>query len=147
MVTYLVARTVPLLIGFLFLTAGISKSLRESSVLHSVSSYRLLPPAAARAVARALAPAETAAGILFLLSFWFSTYQVAWILSFSLLLIFTVAIISALVRGLKIPCGCGFLLNGHIANWGAAGRNVLLLFLLILDASIRGGFLNIGFSL
>jgi hypothetical protein len=138
MATFLISRTVPLLFGFLFLAAGISKLLRRPSVLRSISNYHLLPSGAARVVASTLAPVEGAAGILFLLSFWFLTYRVAWTLSFGLLLIFTVAIMSALARGLKIPCGCGFLLNGHTVTWSAVGRNVLLLMLLILDASLRG---------
>jgi len=146
MASYFLSGAVPLLFGFLFLAAGVSKSLRTSSVVHTISNYQILPPQSVRAVAYILAPVESAAGILFLLSFWLSTYRIAWTLAVGLLLIFTFAVTSALARGLKIPCGCGFLLNGHVINWRTLGRNLLLLAVLVLDAS-QHGFLHPGISL
>jgi hypothetical protein len=50
------------------------------------------------------------------------------------LLIFSFAILSALVRGIEIPCGCGLVLNGHVITPATLTRNVLLLWLLALDA-------------
>jgi len=144
-VRFVIRAVVPLIFGFIFLAAGISKFLRISSVAHVVSNYRLLPYSAARVTACLLATLESSAGILLLLSPWLPLYWFAWNLTTSLLLIFSVAIASALLRGLKIPCGCGPLLNGHVISWMTLGRNLLMLAVLVLDFFIRqSGMLAFG---
>lgn len=135
----------PFIFGFVFLAAGVSKLLRTSSVAHTISNYRLLPPSAVRAIACLLAAVESSAGILMLLSPWLPVYRLAWSLTSSLLLIFSAAIASALLRGLKIPCGCGLLLNGHVISWMTLGRNLLMLAVLVLDFLVRqSGMLALG---
>ena len=104
-VSFVVRGAVPLVLGFVFLTAGISKFVRSSSVVHIVSNYRLLPHSAVRVTAYLLATLESTAGTLFVLSPWLSLYRFAWSLTTSLFLIFSVAIASALLQGLMIPCG------------------------------------------
>jgi hypothetical protein len=80
-----------------------------------------------------------------LLSTWLPVYRLAWSLTSSLLLIFSAAIASALLRGLKIPCGCGLLLNGHVISWMTLGRNLLMLAVLVLDFLVRqSGMLALG---
>ena len=142
---FIIATLVPLGFGFLFLAAGISKFLRASSIVHTVSNFRLLPPLGARVVAGLLAPLESAAGILLLLSLWFPIYRFASALTAGLLLVFSLAVASALLRGLKFPCGCGLLLNGHVISWLTLGRNLLMLAVLALDFLMRrGGIFALG---
>jgi hypothetical protein len=72
-------------------------------------------------------------------------YRLAWTLTICLLLAFSLAIASALVRGLKIPCGCALLLNGHVISWKTLGRNLLMLAVLVLDFFLRqSGMLAVG---
>ena len=58
-VRFVIRAVVPLIFGFVFLAAGISKFLRISSVAHVVSNYRLLPHSAARVTACLLATLES----------------------------------------------------------------------------------------
>jgi hypothetical protein len=120
--------------GALFFAAGISKSLRARSVQHIVAHYRLVPRPLVPVAARALGPVEAVAGALLLASLFLPIYAEAWVLTAGLLLIFSFAILSALVRGIEIPCGCGLVLNGHVITPATLTRNVLLLWLLALDA-------------
>jgi uncharacterized membrane protein YphA (DoxX/SURF4 family) len=119
--------------GFLFLACGWSKFLRAQSVGRMVENYRLVSPRMLPFVKRMLAPVEVLAGALMLISLWLPVYDLAWTLAVALLLAFSIAVGSALVRGLKIPCGCGLLLNGHVITRAALGRNLALLSLLLLD--------------
>lgn len=116
-----------LFFGGLFLASGISKHLRPRSILHMVESYRLLSPSAVPLVAGLLAPAEVAAGALMLSVPWLPTLWPAWLLTASLLSLFTLAIATALWRGLRVPCGCGLLLNGHVITVATLVRNLALL--------------------
>ncbi len=134
---WIITGTVPLCFGFLFLASGISKLLRASSVLHMVMNYRLLWPAAARVFAAILGPIECVAGVLLLLSLFLPVYPAAWLLTVGLLIVFSLAVFSALLRGLKIPCGCGVLLNGHVIRWSTLARDLLLLCMMVLDYLVR----------
>jgi len=147
---FICGAVVPVGFGLLFLAGGISKSLRKSSVLHAVSNYRLLPPLAARAVAHLLAPVEAISGALLLLSLLFPVYQLAWTLATGLLFVFTIAVASALMRGLSIPCGCGILLAGHTITWATLARNLVMLAVLALDFWMRrehDSAVGLGFTL
>jgi hypothetical protein len=124
-------------LGLLFLTAGGSKFLRARSVGRMVASYRLVPRALLPIARKILAPVEVGAGVLLFASLWFPVYALAWTLAFGLLLAFSVAVASALARGLEIPCGCGLLLNGHVITRATLVRNVVLLSLLALDLLVR----------
>lgn len=118
--------------GLLFLAAGISKCLRQRSVRLAVANYRLMPARAVPAFSQLLALLEIIAGVLLLLSPGLPTYRLGWIMATGLLALFCLAIGLALLRGLRIPCGCGLLLNGHVLTPATLLRNLLLLALLLL---------------
>jgi hypothetical protein len=120
--------------GSLFFAAGISKSLRTGSVRHIVAHYRLMPQPLVPVAASALGPIEAVAGVLLLTSLFLPIYAEAWAMTAGLLLMFSLAILSALARGIEIPCGCGLVLNGHVITPATLTRNLLLLWLLALDA-------------
>ncbi len=120
-------------LGLLFLVSGASKFLRARSVGRMVANYRLVPRSLLPIVRRMLSAAEVAAGVLLLVSLWLPVYALAWTLAFGLLLAFSVAVASALARGLEIPCGCGLLLNGHVIRRATLVRNLALLSLLAFD--------------
>ncbi|MFT5533755.1 MAG: hypothetical protein ACI8WM_002801 [Burkholderiaceae bacterium] len=118
--------------GLLFVASGISACLRQRSVRLTVARYRLLPARLIPSFSRSLAMCELLAGILLLLSLGLSTYLLAWATTVGLLALFCIAIGSALLRGLQIPCGCGVLLNGHTLTPATLVRNVFLLATLLL---------------
>ena len=129
----IVAAVLRLGLGLLFLIAGGSKFFRARSVGRMVAHYRVVPRALLPIVSKVLAPAEVAVGGLLLVSLWLPVYPLARTLAFGLLLAFSVAVASALTRGLEIPCGCGLLLNGHVITRATLVRNLVLLSLLALD--------------
>ncbi len=118
--------------GLLFVASGISTCLRQRSVRLAVTNYRLLPTRLVPAFSRGLAILEILAGVLLLLSLGLPTYPLAWAITLGLLMLFCLAIGSALLRGLRIACGCGFLLNSHALTPLTLLRNLLLLTLLLL---------------
>lgn len=123
--------------GVIFVTAGGSKLLRRRSIERMVAGYELMPDALVRAVTVALAPAEIAGGLLLLASLWLPVYPLAWLTAVTLLAAFSLAVASALARGLEIPCGCGVLLNGHVITRATLGRNLVFLALFALDRLSR----------
>ncbi|EGF30483.1 hypothetical protein IMCC9480_1360 [Oxalobacteraceae bacterium IMCC9480] len=118
--------------GLLFLASGISKTLRQSSVNTTIARYRLIPVRLVPVFAGCLATLEIVAGTLLLLSPALPTYRLAWAMSTGLLVLFCIAITSALLRGLHIPCGCNWLLNGHTLTPATLLRNLLLLVPMLL---------------
>jgi len=124
-------------LSLLFLASGVSKFLRARSVERMIANYGLVPHVLMPIVKRMLAPVEVTAGLLLFASLWLPVYGLAWTLAFGLLLAFSIAVASALTRGLEIPCGCGLLLNGHVITRATLGRNLLLLSLLVLDLFVQ----------
>ena len=89
--------------GFVFIYAGAEKISDPEAFAISISNYRLLPTAAINFFAITLPWFELVAGIL--LIFGIAVKENSSIL-FSMLLVFTIAIVISLFRGLSIDCGC-----------------------------------------
>ena len=89
--------------GFVFIYAGAEKISDPEAFAISISNYRLLPTAAINFFAITLPWIELVAGIL--LIFGIAVKENSSIL-FSMLLVFTIAIVISLFRGLSIDCGC-----------------------------------------
>lgn len=92
-----------IILGFVFIYAGAEKISNPEAFAISISNYRLLPTAAINFFAITLPWIELVAGIL--LIFGIAVKENSSIL-FSMLLVFTAAIIISLFRGLSIDCGC-----------------------------------------
>ena len=122
--------------GLLFMASGISKLLHARSVRRTIERYALLPPMLVDLVARLLAPAELASGLLMLYSLWMPVHVIAWTAATVMLIFFTVAIGSALARGIVVPCGCGAILGDHLITPATIARNLLLIALLAIDAAL-----------
>lgn len=121
-----------LAVGLLFVTAGASKLLRSRSVRHTVAQYRLLPAWLTSIVASLVGPAELLIGLALGLSSWLPLGGLPWLGAAALLALFSLAIASALARGLNIPCGCGLLVGDHVITPVTLARNLILLSLLWL---------------
>ena len=92
-----------IIMGFVFIYAGAEKISDPEAFAISISNYRLLPTAAINFFAITLPWIELVAGIL--LIFGIAVKENSSIL-FSMLLVFTIAIVISLFRGLSIDCGC-----------------------------------------
>jgi uncharacterized membrane protein YphA (DoxX/SURF4 family) len=92
-----------LVLGGVFLVAGVLKAIDPQSSVAAVRAYQLLPSSFATLVGWGLPFVEIAIGLLLLAGI--ATRAVAGAAAI-LLLIFMAAVVSAAVRGLSIDCGC-----------------------------------------
>ena len=112
------------LIAALFLFAAISKLFDPSSFAQQIANYQLTPWTGTAALAVFLPALELCVGICLLFGRWESGALV-WLAV--LLVIFSGALLSAIVRGLSIDCGC---FGRSVENTGTLWpllRNLLLL--------------------
>jgi uncharacterized membrane protein len=112
------------LIAALFLFAAISKLFDPSSFAQQIANYQLTPWPGTAALAVFLPALELCVGICLLFGRWESGALV-WLAV--LLVIFSGALLSAIVRGLSIDCGC---FGRSVENTGTLWpllRNLLLL--------------------
>jgi uncharacterized membrane protein YphA (DoxX/SURF4 family) len=94
---------VRLFIGLLFIVSSLEKIVDPAAFAQSIASYKLLPTWLPVIVATVLPWLELLCG--FSVLFGALTHGSSFLLS-AMLLVFTVAVIAALVRGLDISCGC-----------------------------------------
>lgn len=92
-----------LVLGFIFIYAGAEKISDLEAFAISISNYRLLPVSTLNFFAITLPWIELVAGVLMV--FGIAVKENSSIV-FSMLIIFTIAIIISLFRGLSIDCGC-----------------------------------------
>lgn len=90
-------------LGGIFIYASIGKILSPASFAATISNYKLLPEFLIEPTAIALPYAEFVCGALLVLNI--KTRAAAFFLS-SLLVVFILAILSTLARGINIDCGC-----------------------------------------
>ena len=136
-VALLVARLVT---GGLLTLAGFSKvALGPVRQLQVVRAYRLLPETWSRPVATALPPIEMVIGASVVLGIY---SQGASLLALLVLAVVTGAAGSALVRGIKAPCGC-FGNVKTLISWKVVARNVVLMAALVPVIRIGGGGISL----
>ncbi len=112
--------------GGVLLAAGGAKARGGTSrFLQNVLAYDLLPPAAARGLARALPPVEMGLGACLLLGLGTRPAAVGGLMVLGGV---SGAVATALWRGLTIPCGC-FGPRERVAplRWAILGRNLALM--------------------
>jgi uncharacterized membrane protein YphA (DoxX/SURF4 family) len=89
--------------GALFVAAAWPKLTDPTAFATSVSNYRMLPVPVERVLALVLPPLELFAGIALIVGVLDAGASVV---VFSLMVVFTAAVGTALARGLDISCGC-----------------------------------------
>ncbi len=112
-----------IVLGFVFIYAGIGKIVEPNIFAKEIMNYRLLPEIIVKATAIILPWLELFIG--FLLLFGVKT-KTASILSFGLLIIFTFGVLSAIIRGLNINCGC-FSQHIEYVGWKKVVENLALI--------------------
>ncbi|MEI7731891.1 MAG: MauE/DoxX family redox-associated membrane protein [Verrucomicrobiota bacterium] len=113
-----------LLVGGAFVAAGALKIADPAKFAQDVSNYRLVPHELINLVAILVPWLEVTAGLFVLAGIWL---QAAALVITSLTVLFFAIIVSALVRGLNIECGCFGTIGGkHIGLVNLAIDSTLL---------------------
>ena len=124
-----------IILGLIFIYSGTIKVINTSDFSNSIINYRLLPELVINFLAITLPWIELTAGLL--LIFGISVKENALIIT-SLLIVFIIAIIISLFRGLDIDCGCFGTVSGTKLGLTKLLENCILLFmgivLLVFDS-------------
>jgi uncharacterized membrane protein YphA (DoxX/SURF4 family) len=134
-----------LLLGGVFLVAGLLKLPDPAAAVRAVRAYRLLPEGLVAPVAFGLPVIEIAVGLALLAGVFVRTAAMA---SAVLLLVFLAAVGSAWARGLQIDCGCfgngGTVAAGQTAYPAEVLRDTALLVVALALARWPGSRLALG---
>jgi putative oxidoreductase len=112
-----------LLLGGLFLYAGLSKIGQPYQFAASIQAYQLLPELLVALAAILIPWIETVSAIVLL---WGRQSRSALLTFIILLALFALVIVITLIRGLDIDCGCG-LLNNRRVGWLVLAEDFTLL--------------------
>lgn len=118
-----------ILLGTLFLFAAVEKISDIQKFSVSIQNYRIIPAYLANIPAITLPWIELITGLFIL--FGIKTRESAFIIS-CMLIVFTSAIIIAVIRGLDIECGCFGTLMAEQAGFRKITENVITLFFSII---------------
>lgn len=111
-----------LFLAAIFLWAAATKLPDMAAFATDVANYRLLPAALVPWTASAVVGVEVALGLALLTGLWL---RPAALVATALLVLFTVGIAQALLRGIDLNCGCFG--SAEPATWLAVGRDLLML--------------------
>ena len=113
-----------LFLAFIFIYAGVSKIIDPKSFAKELLAYQVFPDFCINIIALGLPPLETLAG-LSIIAGPFIREAAAWLLL--LILGFGGGMISVMIRGLNIDCGCGLPGGPTPVNWFALIRDLIFL--------------------
>ena len=115
-----------LIVGGFFIAASVHKIIDPAAFAKSIYNYQILPSAFINVSAILLPWLEMVCGLALIL--WPSFRRASAALILAMLVVFTIAIIAALVRGIDIACGCFSSTPeaGHMGWWNVL-RNVCLI--------------------
>lgn len=99
----LLTTVVRLVIGFIFLSYGIGKIANPGQFVTEIGNYDIVPNFSLNILALILPWVETICGIMLIAGIKIRANAA---ITSALMLVFIVAVISAMVRGLDINCGC-----------------------------------------
>ena len=113
-----------LVVGGVFIAAGVLKVLQPATFAADIGNYRLLPHEAINLLAITLPWIEVVAGLLLVLGAWrrASASMIA-----VMLIVFLLAIGQALARGLDVRCGCFGTVEARKVGLLALGQDTALL--------------------
>lgn len=120
-----IATIIRILLGFLFLFAALDKIIDPAKFAEVVYNYRLAPVELLNIIAICVPWIEAIIGITLLIGVWVEVS--AFILS-GMTILFIIMIVSAILRGLNIECGC-FSLDeaGSLVSWKRVIEDVAIL--------------------
>ena len=123
------------LVGALFVYSAIEKISRPEEFAVSLLNYRILPEFAINIIAIILPWIELITGVLLLIGV--ETNNSSAII-LTMLSVFTVAVLIAIIRGLNIDCGCFGTLMAEKVGFRKISENMFFI-LLCLALIIKGG--------
>jgi len=114
-----------LALGVIFLIAGYEKIISPADFASSIRNYRIVPHLAVNIMAITMPWLEFFCGIFLILGIFIRTSAM---LVSLMLVVFSIAIISAIIRGLDIDCGCfkNILMAGKV-GWNKFFQDILML--------------------
>ncbi|HET6463430.1 MAG TPA: MauE/DoxX family redox-associated membrane protein [Candidatus Krumholzibacteria bacterium] len=127
------------IVGGLFFYAAFEKVLHPAAFAMAVRGYKLIPFSLSNLFAIAVSWSELVAATFLILGI--LTRKAAGAI-FILLIMFTAAITTVLVRGMVIDCGC-FGEGGASTSWLLLVRNAALLFLTFLVIRYNDGWMSL----
>ncbi|MBK7106745.1 MAG: DoxX family membrane protein [Ignavibacteriae bacterium] len=131
-IKYLIALT-RIYLALFFILSGLAKINNLEIFANSIENYRLFPTQIINVLAITIPWIEVITGGLLLLGFFIK--ENALIIA-SLLLVFTLAVISAVARNLDIDCGCQGTIDGQKVGMLKIVENISLLIVGILSIKI-----------
>jgi putative oxidoreductase len=115
---------VSLALGAIFIYAGIDKIRDPLQFADSIAGFRILPAGFINLLALSLPPFEAGSALLLL---WRPTRRIGALAVAVMSVVFFTALLSALLRGLTLDCGCfGIGAPSRPRMWLELGLNVLL---------------------
>lgn len=128
-INYLIAIT-RIYLALVLIISGLDKINNLTVFADSIANYKILPVQFINILAIIIPWIEVVVGGLLLLGIYIKENSV---ISFSVLLIFTLAVLSAVIRNLDIDCGCQGTFNGQKVGIIKILENLLLLFFAYLS--------------
>jgi uncharacterized membrane protein YphA (DoxX/SURF4 family) len=116
--------TIRIILGFVFIYAGVEKTVEPEMFANSISNYKLIPELLVNFIAITLPWIELVTGILLVFGVWVKENSM---IICTLLLMFIIMIVISLIRGLNIECGCFGTVGGTRIGLSKIIENILLL--------------------
>jgi hypothetical protein len=124
MVVSLVTWLLRAIVGLCLIAAAVSKIRHPAEFLAAVDGYELFPHPASMLIVIGIPWVELCVGTALLLGLWL---RGAFVLAAALFAAFTFVLLSALLRGLQISCGCFGPASASSIGYLDVGRALLLL--------------------
>jgi len=118
-----------LLVGLMFVTAGLPKIMDPKHFVTEIFNYQLMPDIFLNPIAIIIPWVEVIAGIMLIAGVKVKANSA---IIGTLLFIFIIMVSSAILRGLEINCGCFGKDKVVVVNWGKVLENTGLLCLMII---------------
>jgi uncharacterized membrane protein YphA (DoxX/SURF4 family) len=120
-----------IVVGAIFLFAGVAKVGHADQFAAQIAGFRLLPQAAVAPLAVALPYLEILLGGYLVVGLF--TRTAAWF-AVALLAVFDLAIASAVVRGMTVSCGCFGPSDTTVTTWTEVARDAIFVLLAVIVA-------------
>ena len=127
-----------LVIGAIFLVAGVSKIGHAAEFAAQIAGFHLLPQIVIAPIALGLPFLEVLLGGYLIIGLF--TRAAAWVAA-AMLLLFDGAIASAVVRGMTVSCGCFGPADKTVTTWAEVARDAVFVALAVVIALRAPGML------
>lgn len=131
-------------LGGLFLYSSFHKIQSPEGFAIAIRAYKILPVELSNLFALLVAWSEAVAGVMLILGVMTKKAAGAILI---LLVMFTVAILATVVRGIAVDCGCFSSEGGHQTDLPLVLRNLFLIAAALMVMLFDGGFLRLSAAL